>query len=100
MPPWYKAVGSFMTGSRAVTATPEPLDPNGHACCRILVVAEAYEQGQQAYIVSEGQPAAIGMPVPAMQADGSYTPLELLLNNTNLVRVVGSGTVRWYAEYV
>jgi hypothetical protein len=100
------AVANIMTGQHVhpAAADPMPLGVNV-PCRRVLLVAEA---GNLIYVVPEvagGQPAAagvaMGIPIPQIQADGNYTPMELWVNNVSVIWVVGNAggeVVRWVAE--
>lgn len=100
MPQYYEgAAKRFMVGRRTLTnADPIALSAD-HLCRRVLIVAEA---GDSVVLVPQGQPAAVGFPIPQIQADGSFIPLELWVNNVAAVWVAGANTdvVYYYYEEI
>lgn len=96
---WYEGASRYMTGQFAATTVPRVLGVNV-PCRRLLLIAKA---GDVVYVVSQGQPAAAGFPIPQIQVDGNHRYLELWVNNVQVVWLVGASgqeTVYWLAEEV
>lgn len=92
---FYTNAPAILSGSFTLGANPVRLNPNSLLTRRILLVCAASGSGK---VSAQGQPAASGFPIPNLQADGNYVPLELLVTDMNLVFVSGSGTLYWYVE--
>lgn len=93
------AVSSILSGRHTASTTPQQLGVNV-PCRRILLTVDA---GGVAYVVAQGQPVTSGFPIPQVQVDGNFTPLELWVNNVEVIWIVGaagSEVVNWLAEIV
>lgn len=101
------AVANLYSGQHVQPAgAPEPMPLGVNVPCRrVLLVVEA---GETVYVTSgrdRGQAAAavanVGMIAPQIQADGSYVPMELWVNNVEVIWVCGAAggeTIHWIAE--
>lgn len=102
------AVTKIRTGRHTQGAAPAP-NPLGNnvACRRVLLFAE---NGDTAYMVTEMQrghaaadAAAVGFQIPQMDANGHVVPLEMWVNNIEVIWIVGAAgneVVHWVAEEV
>lgn len=91
------AVSLILTGRHVATVAPRRLGLNVIGR-RILLVANA---GDVAFVVANGQPASGGFPIPQIQADGGFTPLELWVNNIQVIWIAGASgneVVNWFVE--
>lgn len=96
----YEGASHIISGQHVAATEATPLGQNV-PCRRVLLYAD---EGDTVYIGAQGLlNAANGFRLPSLQADGNVTPVEMWVNNVEVIYVVGAAggeTVYWVAEEV